>query len=166
MQRSGHINCCGITHISSLGVNPEFSFEDTTCAQRLSNLLVNDNGNTATEIVVTTQQEILWRPVLLEKGFQKVYSFVNGNSGNECNVYIKHRVLRVYDPDFESPPLPAAPVVNMNVVLTEYYASLRTVGRRGPFDTVEAAREAYPRCLRFEVRDIFSDGASVWGDID
>lgn len=65
-------------------------------------------------------------------------------------------------------PAPApAPEVEaaLAVASTEFYASLRGTGRRGPFDNIEAAREAYPRCRRFTQRQIMSDGTSVWTNL-
>lgn len=69
-----------------------------------------------------------------------------------------------YDPTEGVVPAPApAP---LRVVTTEYYAHLRTAGRRGPFETVEEVREAYPRCRDFDQRQIRNDGTSLWTALD
>lgn len=88
------------------------------------------------------------------------------------------RIARLFNPGIDEEilvrenlapaPVPApAPEVEavLAVVSTEFYASLRGTGRRGPFDSVEAAQEAYPRCRRFEQRQIMSDGTSVWTNL-
>lgn len=71
-----------------------------------------------------------------------------------------------YVPDAPAAPVPApaAPVAAPapQPRFTEFYANLRDSGRRGPFETIEVAREAYPRCRNFDVRMIRSDGSSVW----
>lgn len=82
--------------------------------------------------------------------------FWNGNDG-------RGRAIN-YDPTEEVVPAPVEPPIW--VVTTEFYAHLRTAGRRGPFETVEAAREAYPRCRNFDQRQIRNDGTSLWTALD
>ena len=69
------------------------------------------------------------------------------------------------NPQPQPQPAPPPPVVR-RIYATEWYANLRQGGRRGPFGSPAQAREAYPRCARFERRDIYNDGTSTWVNID
>lgn len=66
------------------------------------------------------------------------------------------------------PTLPVAPVEAPEPVatVTEYFAKLRADNhRRGPFTTLEDAREAYPRCMTFFRSTVMSDGRQIVDEI-
>lgn len=112
--------CCGIKHLQGFGQDPLRLDDDGIHLKRdrLDTFLeewaaeeaaFGPGNRRVLEVVLTDRQEAGWRPTLLEKGFQKVYRFYNSNSRNHCNYYVKHADgIEVFDPQHESPPLPAA----------------------------------------------------------
>lgn len=135
----------------------------------------NDGGRIRPDVIAAGG----WAAVLASRGFHLAARWENSNTGRNCYQFLKidrfHPEEQALPFDWTGPilrPVPPPRVeqeglreVALRVVSTEYYASLREAGRRGPFDTVAAARQAFPRCARFERREIMSDGTSVWGDV-
>lgn len=178
--------CCGILHIFGFGTNPDgqhpqvddngvrqhdddgLGLYDGTYLSKLDEIL--DMFNTRNfalprliEVTLVSNQRV-WYPILEERGFRLAYEFHNGNTGNIVKVF--HLYKRPndggnYTYDLNGAPVPPA---ELSVTATEFYANLRNSGRRGPFSTENEAHEAYPRCRRFERREIMSDGSSVWSE--
>jgi hypothetical protein len=76
--------------------------------------------------------------------------------------------LRAFNPGPEEAvviPRPATHAPEPTVVLEEVFAQMRDGRTRGPFNTEEEAREAYPRVRSFFTRRIFSDGSTVAVDL-
>ena len=133
-----------------------------------------------------------WANVLASKGFRLAAEWNNSNTGRRCFQFLRIPVLLTEDagyhrpfawegpflppgqPFLEPPRLPGPVEIRNNAPpppppaawFTEYYATLREGGRRGPFATAAAARQAYPRCRQFERRIIMNDGSSRWNFID
>ena len=78
---------------------------------------------------------------------------------NQNNIF---RLFNVRTPPVVVEPVPApapAPAPEApRVVLTEFFAAFRNGTIRGPFETMEAVRESYPRVRTIRRRDIMSDG--------
>lgn len=133
-----------------------------------------------------TRREVLeaggWPAVLAGRGFRLAAQWTNSNTNRRCYQFLLIPELLTDDENYRPPfawdgqvvgirrgvPAPAAnppvgAVVFIRPAASEFYAHLRQGGRRGPFGTVEAAREAYPRCQRFEERIIMNNGESRWG---
>lgn len=156
--------CCGITHINSFGTA---NIETLRLYLRQHDLV--GFGSRMLEAVLTDAQAQHWEAPLLNNGFVKVARFRNSNSGNFCNIYYRYverphdgYTVEFFGPVREVPvevPAQAPDPVAPSVVLTEYFAELRTVGRRGPFPSVQEARRAFPRCGNFSVRSVMSDGS-------
>jgi hypothetical protein len=84
----------------------------------------------------------------------------------ETGLFGGGRHVRLFNPDEEVVERVAPVVIErvapvVEAVSVEYYASLG-IGRRGPFETIEDARAAYPLCRRFELRHVMNNGTSSW----
>lgn len=240
MQVQAHANCCGISHISGMGMNPEMGhdFEGVTYLQKLDQILAGRDRFRTYEIVLNQLQNNVWGQLIIDRGGRLVARGVNSIHQNRgIYTYYFNDDLTLYgdeprpqpqvmvQPNNLGPdglpanfaPLSRVPVdtrVQMNhvgsrnngkvgritsaprnavaaagdtygvlfddgsrsnatniinlrpepprlvrrEVLQEYFANLRTVGRRGPFPALLEAQNAYPRCRNFERRTVFSDG--------
>lgn len=79
---------------------------------------------------------------------ERTYLAANGRRGGRLR-----NVPTVTRPRTD-PPAPVPPAV----VLTEYFALFQNGSMRGPFETREEIREAYPRVRSFRIRRVLSNG--------
>lgn len=175
--------CCGISHAWSIGNTPavtsRFEGHLVTAEQRLRRVIAT-HGTHAERVleVVTaegedTSQTTAWEDTLVELGFQKVSSFLNGNSQNVCTVWHKHPALTLYGNErqpgqvrVQEVEVPGPPVrQERRVILTEYFPNFRATGRGRPFSAVEEVRQAHPLVRTIERRDVFNDGSIEWTTI-
>jgi len=185
LYRSHGGGCCGISHVSSIGVSPIaanrygiFSGSSRQCLERI----ITTHGTTTprTLEVVTAEgdgrnQTSAWEDTLVSLGFQKVTSFINSNSNNVCTVWHRHPELTLYGE--ESQPerveqverivereveVPAREEVRP--ILVEYCPNFRATGRGRMFSSAEEVREAHPLVRRIDRRTVMSDGTVSWED--
>ena len=175
--------CCGMRHIAWMGQGPEDddgpNRRDITKAAILDEILetfereygltgVNDSGRVIEVVLTDNQCRGDWPRHLLQKGFKKVARFRNRNTGNICNVFYyyagwEQNELQLFGHEVDEVLIPA-PLPEVRQVLVEYFAHLRTAGRKGPFSNDLEARIAFPRCRTFDRRTVYSDGAVIWED--
>jgi hypothetical protein len=184
--------CCGAKHVfgfdQSTPADLDAFIAGHTSVQNnrlleaiLSERQVNPSP-TAAAITREVREAGGWPNILRARGFRLAEMWRNSNTGRNCYRFVLIPRLLSDDPNFRppfewpegeevnvpirrgaAPPPPvAAPAPAPVVTSTEYFAHLQRNGRRGPFETVAAAREAYPRCRRFDRRDIYSDGQFIW----
>lgn len=181
--------CCGYGHIYNFD---NASISDLTdcleehnnaargtnriCEVILSERQVNPSENDA-RITPEVRAAGGWPTILAERGFRLAAQWQNSNTGRRCYQFINVPRLLTDAEGYRPPFAWDGPVVNaqrgnvppppppVRVVSTEYYAHLREGGRRGPFDNLAQARRTYPRCVRFEARNILSNGQTTWDDM-
>jgi hypothetical protein len=82
----GHVSCCGATFLSGFGYEPT-----NECLGFLDNILGKEgNQRHLFECVLIDDQLNCWEKPLEDRGFKVVARWYNGNSGNNCNLLIKH----------------------------------------------------------------------------
>jgi hypothetical protein len=183
--------CCGYGHIFDFDHATEVDLDNClqehdfaaggnnrVCEVILSRRQVDPTHYTGA-VSVSVRNAGGWPAILARKGFRLAAVWNNSNTGRHCYQFIKIGRLLTDDPVYELPfdwqglvaaaqgngvVAPVAPR-RVDTVSTEFYAQLRVGGRRGPFATEREAREAYPRCRRFQQRNIMSNGTSTWLDL-
>lgn len=180
--------CCGYGHIHGFynATIEDFNeaFEEHLAAGRgtgriceaiLSHRqLVRGPNNQNNDILEEVWEAGGWSTILAQKGFRLNAIWDNSNTGRRCYQFLwlpsPESFLPLNDLPFvwagERAEALVAAIPQMQrvrqerrVVLTEYYAETRTVGRRGPYETLEEAQQAWPRCRNFIAREIWSDGS-------
>lgn len=189
VNHGGH--CCGYGHIygfdnATINDLTECLVEhddaargvNRICEVILSERQVNPSENDR-RVLAEVRAAGGWPTILAQRGFRLAAQWQNSNTGRRCYQFIKVPRLLTDDEGYRPPFAWDGPVVNavngnvappppppapppVHTVEREYYANLQNSGRRGPFITEAAARAAFPRCRRFERREIRSDGSSVW----
>jgi hypothetical protein len=184
--------CCGYGHIFNFDHATEVDLDNClqqhdfaaggnnrVCEVILSRRQVDPTHYTGA-VSVSVRNAGGWPAILARKGFRLAAVWNNSNTGRHCYQFIKIDRLLTDDPVYElpfdwqglvaaaqgngvavAPPRPAP----VEAVATEYYAHLQNGGRRGPFASLAAARQAFPRCQRFERRQIMNNGTSTWTDM-
>lgn len=176
--------CCGYGHIYGFDRASIADFNE--CLEEHAR--AGRGGNRICEVILSqrqiegdalTRREVLeaggWPAILAGRGFRLAAQWTNSNTNRRCYQFLLIPELLTDDENYRPPfawdgqvvgnqrgVAAPAPVIAEMTVLTEYYANLQRGGRRGPFRSEAAAREAFPRCRRFERRDIRSNGRSIW----
>jgi hypothetical protein len=82
--------CCGRRHIWGFEniYSENLSFKDKIKAVLISFCGSYNCERVCLEIVLTAEQTRAWQRAVVACGFKKVHSFVNGNTGNTCHVFM------------------------------------------------------------------------------
>jgi hypothetical protein len=87
--------CCGITHISAFPDLDDYRGDDVyrtpTVAEKTAFILKGVSGSSrhCYEIVLIDSQIKQWGSAVKAAGFRRVSRFLNGGTGNYCNVFHK-----------------------------------------------------------------------------
>lgn len=179
--------CCGYGHIFGFYNATIRSFEEAfnehleagrgivrICEAILSHRqLVRGPNNQNNDILEEVWEAGGWSTILAQKGFRLNTVWDNSNTGRRCYQFLwlprAEDFLPLDDLPFvwagERAEALVAAIPQMQrirqerrVVLTEYFAETRTVGRRGPYVTLAEAQASWPRCRNFIAREIWSNG--------
>lgn len=166
--RTGHGgNCCGMLHIHGFGNRHGGGTQEQDLEEIDRTLRDFPRGYTY-EIVLSNMQ-YRESPILVQgladRDFVLVNSF-NGQHGTPVHVFHK-RCTRAQFPDYPG-QIGFGARVNARhdnrVLVTEYYASFQNGNRNGPFESLAALRQRWPRVVNYVKREIWGSGADIYAD--